>query len=62
MNLFKDQMMATTRVVEETNAFMEEIDNQMDKMTQDILKVKTDIAEVTPQTKEQIEKLNGILT
>lgn len=54
--------MATTRVVEETNAFMEEIDNQMDKMTQDILKVKTDIAEVTPQTKEQIEKLNGILT
>ena len=32
-NLFKDQLMATTRVVEETNAFMEEIDNQMDKMT-----------------------------
>lgn len=61
-NLFKDQLMATTRVVEETNTFMEEIDNQMDKMTQDILKVKTDIAEVTPQTKEQIEKLNGILT
>ena len=50
--LFEDQLLATTRVVEETNDFMNEIDNQMDKMTQDILKVKGDIAEVTPQTKE----------
>lgn len=39
---------------------MEEIDNQMDKMTQDILKIKGDVSGVTPATKEQIEKLNKI--
>lgn len=39
---------------------MEEIDNQMDKMTQDILKVKGDISGITPNNKDQIEKLNKI--
>lgn len=39
---------------------MEEIDNQMDKMTQDILKIKSDVSGVTPHGKEQIEKLNKI--
>lgn len=58
--LFEDQLRATASVVDETNQFMEEIDGQMDKMTQDILKIKADIAGVTPHTKEQIEKLNKI--
>lgn len=39
---------------------MEEIDAQMDKMTQDILKIKQDVAGITPSTKEHIEKLNKI--
>lgn len=32
----------------------------MDKMTQDILKIKSDVSGVTPHGKEQIEKLNKI--
>jgi len=58
--LFVDQRDAASRVVEETNQYMEEIDSQMDKMTQDILKVKADISAVTPSTKDQIEKLNKL--
>lgn len=59
--LFQDLLTATARVVEETNTFMEEIDNQMDKMTTDILKIKGDVAGITPHSKEQIDKLNKIL-
>ena len=40
---------------------MEEIDNQMDKMTQDILKIKGDVSGITPHNKEQIDKINKIL-
>lgn len=57
---FDDQIVATARVVEDTNNFMEEIDTQMDKMTQDILKIKNDVSAVTPNNKEQIERLNKI--
>jgi uncharacterized protein YoxC len=60
--LFEDQVTATARVVEETNQFMEEIDTQMDKMTQDILKIKSDVSGITPHNKEQIDKLNKITT
>lgn len=41
---------------------MAEIDDNMDKMTQDIIKIKSDVAGITPNTKEHIVRLNKVHT
>jgi hypothetical protein len=49
---FKDQLARIAKVCEDTNEFMENVDSQMDKMTQDVLKVKTEVGAITPHNKE----------
>lgn len=56
--IFKGKIEGSAEVIEQVNQLMEEIDAQMDKMTQELITIKQDVAKLTPSNQEQINKLN----
>lgn len=59
-NLFQQYIDETEIVLTDIDQLMEDIDNKMDTMTQNILKVKQEITTMIPQTKDQTKKLQQL--